>query len=301
VQRDPAPRESRLWPLGGGLLRLSWGVGIDAKTLYWQRFGPDGAALAAETAVALPDRPNGTPALGGDYVLVPLTNGIVVRIPLGEGGVVSGPDWRGIGVEENAPGHVVQVGPDLFAVTDGSRELALIHWPDAKNWSKKAHTALAHRIATPPAPLTDATGRPRIAVADAAGTVTFFDRDSLQVVRRWTLAGQITAGPLPIGDGLVCVLNRRRIVWIDPALANPKWEYACAAELAGAPRLVDGRVVVADGSGQITWLDLAGGVPVGPGWMPRPQVAPAAAPAPVPDGRLAVLLTDGTIVLAPRP
>ncbi len=69
----------------------------------------------------LPALPLGTPALGSDFVLVPLANGIICRVPLGEGNSVNGPEWRGVGVDETQPGYIVALGNNDFAITDGGR------------------------------------------------------------------------------------------------------------------------------------------------------------------------------------
>ena len=102
-----------------------------------------------------------------------------------------------------------------------------------------------------------------------------------------------------LGGGIVVVLEKRRVLYLDPEKADPRWQYACAADLVGRPQLIAGRLVLADAGGTITTLDAATGKASGPSVTLRPSVAPAAAPVPLGDGRLAVLLTDGTMIVLP--
>ena len=55
----------------------------------------------------------------------------------------------------------------------------------------------------------------------------------------------------------------------------------------------------ADVAGQLRALVPASGAPLGPGYVLKASVAPAAAPVPFGTGRLLVPLTDGTLMVVP--
>src|SRR5207253_5720455 len=48
----------------------------------------------------------GIPCLGMDCLVLPLDNGVLERMSLGDGPAVHGPTWRAAGAEEGAPGYV---------------------------------------------------------------------------------------------------------------------------------------------------------------------------------------------------
>jgi outer membrane protein assembly factor BamB len=300
----------------GSLLRLAW----SEQTLSWQSFSADKGARAADGSATLPAPLAGTPALHADYVVAALTNGVVVRIDLAgstatgatavRATATSGPDWRSSGADEQAQAHVVALGQDVFAITDGSRGVQLVHWPEAKSWSKKGTATLAHRIVAPPAALgapdMKVTSELRLVVADASDAVTVLNGAvlagaNLDKARRWTLSGKVSAGPLVCGPGIVCVLDGRRVVWLDPSAAMPLWEYPCAARIAGPPRWTNGKLLLADVSGAVTTLDPATGAATGAGYGAgfsfRGDVAPAATPLVLGDGRIVIPLSDGTLAV----
>jgi outer membrane protein assembly factor BamB len=276
----------------GGFVELSWPAADGIGKVTVRRLTPDGTDAGART-FALPAAPTGTPALGDGFAVLALANGVAARLDLETGGVVSGPDWRAAGADEQAPGHVVPLGGGEFLITDGSVGLARLHWPEPKVWDRRAATKLAGRIVAPPAVLRDK----RVAVADAADGLTLVGGDRLTVARRWKLPGRVTAGPFVRGGGVGCVVEHRRLVWLDPAKDDPAWEYAFDAPLVGEPLLTDGLLVVADAAGQVRALDPATGTPRGDGVTFRASVAPAAAPVPFGPARLLVSLTDGTLVV----
>jgi outer membrane protein assembly factor BamB len=242
----------------------------------------------------------GTPGLGTGALVLPLGNGILVRQALAGGPAVSGPNWRAAHAEVDALGFVVPLGGDDFLVTDGSRGLKRLHWPGGNMAEARASSELPSRIVAAPVvlPPDAATGDVRIAVADAANTVTLLQGDGLRTARQWPMAGKITAGPFVRGKGIGCVVDHRRLVWLDPDKDRHAWEYAPPADIVGEPQLVkDDLLVVADLSGHFAGFDLTTGQEPGPGYTLRANVAPAAAPLAFGNGRLFAPLTDGTVLL----
>ncbi len=274
---------------GDGFVHLTWGPGAIVNVHLIDHEGK--VTLKAHP---LPALPQGTPALGSDFVLLPLANGVVVRVPLGEGAPVSGPDWRGVGVEETQPGHIVALGNDDFAITDGGRALLAIHWADAKSWEKTGEAEMSFRITAAPA-----AAERRLLVADAADSVTMLEGERLAPSRRWSLGGRITAGPFVRGAHAGVVVGKKRLVWLDLKKdAQPAWEFSFVAPIVCAPELVDGLVVVADLQGGIIGLDPATGNPAGAGYRLKANEATTAAPMAF-GSDLFLPLMDGSIMLLP--
>jgi outer membrane protein assembly factor BamB len=127
----------------------------------------------------------------------------------------------------------------------------------------------------------------------------------LQRNREWDLKGQLTGGPFlyTLADGGVrigCVIDQRRLVWLDPSRAEPLWSYPLNGEsIVGQPQVIEDMLVVASQSGRYVGLDLQSGKPKGPGYTLRASVAPAATPVPYGAGLLFTPLSDGTALLMP--
>ncbi len=281
-----------------GVVFLAWGD--KSASLWCVQIQIAGDASVRSKDIALPAPIHGTPALSDDSLVLPLANGILGRVNPNDGAVVQGPNWRSESAEGERVGHVVSLGHSDFAVTDGAGGLFVLHWPSAKVWESRAKTTLPHRLIGSPVVMPgkdkDAV---RLAVADTANIVTLFQAESLTVVQRWSLAGKLTAGPFVLGRHLACVLDRRRLVLLDPAKEQPVWEYRLVADVVGAPLLIDGMVVTANLAGQVLGLDLDNGQPCGHGCMLTHNVAPAAGPVRLAPGRLFLPLTDGTVLLLP--
>jgi hypothetical protein len=152
------------------------------------------------------------------------------------------------------------------------------------------------RIVSPPAVLPN----DRLCVADSQGGLTLLLGAKLKKGLTWALEGRITSGPFVRGDHLGCVVDRRRLVWIDPAEKVPPWEYATPGEgIVGRPRLLGKHLLLADQSGRFTLVDAATGRPHGEGHTLKAQVAPTTAPVPYGSSHALVPLTDGTCYLLP--
>ncbi|HZZ82621.1 MAG TPA: PQQ-binding-like beta-propeller repeat protein, partial [Gemmataceae bacterium] len=180
------------------IVRLSWATGD--KKLRVQIGSDKLRALDVE----LPAPPHGTPAIIDQHLLLPLYNGIIARIDLQTGSLVNGPDWRAVGAEDQSLGHILPLTTSDFIATDGSRGLQRIS-TDGKAWDKRASAQLAFRITAAPVLVSDG-GKPGICVADASDTLTLLDADRLTVLRRWPIAGKITAGPFLRAGRIGCIV-----------------------------------------------------------------------------------------------
>ncbi len=302
IATDVLPPDDHVVVLPGKdeFVQLAWPADPKAAKLRVRRVSTAGTETSATHN--LPAAIAGTPALGDGFVLLPLDDGVAVRLELGDGGGrATGPSWRDPAADEQAPGHIVRLAGDDFLLTDGRRGLVRISWPGGRPYQRRTATELKHRVLAPPAVLPGDT--PRLCVATAGDTpaqdtLTLLDGKALQELRQWALPGKLTAGPFVRGSGILCVVDHRRLVWFDPG-REESWEYALVSAVIDAPPLVDGALIVGDLAGRFVALDPRTGSPLGPGYMLRANVAPDAAAVPFGPGRVLVPLNDGTLLLLP--
>jgi hypothetical protein len=120
-----------------------------------------------------------------------------------------------------------------------------------------------------------------------------------KAVRTWRV-GSVTAGPWEIGGRVVVVVERTKLVCLDPDRDEPAWTAAAPGDgVEARPQLVDGRLVVADVAGVFVALDPATGKTQGTAYRHPAVVAPAAAAVAFGPGRLFAPLTDGSALLLP--
>jgi outer membrane protein assembly factor BamB len=299
--REPLAADDRVVLLTGAseFVQLAWSSKPGSAKLHLRIVGLTGAS--AIKTVDLHSSLGGTPALGDGCVLLPLADGEAVRLDRADGTLAAGPNWRAAGADEQSTGHIVALGGDEFLLTDGSRGLSRVSWPSAKVHERLQKAELSQPIIAPPAVLPAiANAKPRVCVADAADTVTLLDSERLAVLRRWPMTGKITAGPFVRGTLIVCVVDNKRLVGIDPDRDKP-WQYTMVSNIVGAPLLVEDMLVAANVSGQFLALRPVDGQPIGAGkgFTLKANVAADTAPVPFGAGRLLVPLNDGTLLLLP--
>ncbi len=273
-------------------------------------------------AGGLPMLPAGTPAVVGSQLIVPMSEGYLMRVPLpipapaNQPHFESGPTWRDRQAPPNAPGYVLALGGDRFLTTDGGRGLAVWDWPMDKPQQPLPETRgnqptleLERPVAMPPLLLPAKPGStPQILVVDAAGVMRLLGLAAggeLQRNREWDLKGPVTRGPFlhVLRDGGVrigCVIDQRQLVWLDPAREEQLWSYPLNGEaIVGQPHVIEDMLVLAFQSGRYIGLDFKSGKEQGPGYTLRASVAPAATPVPYGNGLLFTPLSDGTALLMP--
>jgi outer membrane protein assembly factor BamB len=270
--------------------------------------GADGKSGTVDTKVidGWPAPIRGTPAIGPNGIILPLANSTTQRLPLpldgtpGEGG----PNWRASNADEDAQGHVVQISPDRFLTTDGSRSITLWMWPP-KGGMETFHTVppgkvqLNARIVLAPVVVPGASANDplRVCAADRDGNLTLLQGPELKPERTWSLKGPITA-LFVRGQHIGCIVDHRQLVWIDPANANPAWRFTTKGQaIVGQPQLFDKTLIVADVSGKFVAIDSSTGQPVGKEYAVEASVAPVATPTPFGNENAVVPLSDGTMLL----
>src|SRR5205085_812323 len=95
------------------------------------------------------------------------------------------------------------------------------------------------------------------------------------------------------------IVDRKRLVWLDPAKDKPAWEYTAESDsIVGQPQLVGKNLlVIAEQSGRYVGIDPATGQQQGKGYTLKASVAPAATPVAFGPDRVFAPLTDGTVML----
>jgi hypothetical protein len=279
--------------------------------------------------VVLEAGPAGPPVRHGNQLLIPLSNGMLARVPLDKGGKAEpGPSWRARRLGTDTPGYVTVLDKDHILTWNGHDGLYTWYWPPnqalyeprpTRKLIKERHLAptltLDSRLTAPPllVPPEGPRGQPRVCLARADRLVQLLRMEvngSLTLERRWDVGGLVTAGPflrvLPSGEKRIgCVVNGSRLAWIDPdrdgggpnmPSGPPLWVYDKAEGIVGQPQLVRGALLVADQSGRFVTLDPDSGkvfkeFPV-PGNL-------SATVSPVPFGSEWAFapMTDGTVLL----
>jgi hypothetical protein len=248
----------------------------------------------------LADDLQGEPGVWADHLVLPLSNGILYRREAGEESVRSGRRWRGDNADADARGYVVPVGATDFLATDGGPGLQYIDWPEGQMGTRKRSAKVELRIVAPPAVLPRAEGNElQVLVADAGETLTLLRGDALDKVRTWPLGGPVTAGPFVRGGAAGCVVEKNRLVWVEPGRKEVAWKYEAPAAVVGEPHLIEGLLVVADQSGRVVGLDPKTGRPAGLPFVFSAHVSATAAPLPFGAGRVFVPVSDGTAAVLP--
>ena len=237
--------------------------------------------------------PQGSAAVVNGSLVFPLADNALhlFKLPLTASG--GGPDWRSPGADEDALGHVVALQGDELLSTDGSRRLTHRIWPANGNFQNKSTREMSARVVTAPLVL---PGSFMVCVADAQGVVSLLNGATLATEKTWPLQGKITAGPFARGNGICVIVDRKKLVCIDPAKDAVLWQYEMPdGEIVGQPCVVGDMIVVASPKGRFVGLDPRNGQPRGPGYVLNASAAPTGTPVAAGPETALVSLTDGTV------
>jgi outer membrane protein assembly factor BamB len=246
----------------------------------------------------------GTPGLWGKWLVMPLAKGHLARVPLEAGGKPeAGPNWQAKWAGPSPVGHVVALSETEFLTTDGFKSVTRWNWPlGTPVYQQQSTYQFPARIVAAPALVSPDL----VCVATGDGVLTLLGTRDLKPQTTWPLGEygrRITAGPFVRTWGgrtwIGCVLDHRRLVWLDPEKAKPAWlePYEARETIVGEPQLVGDLLLVADQSGRFVGLDPRTGRQRGPGYTLQANVTPATTPVAFGSDRAFVPLTDGTVLL----
>jgi outer membrane protein assembly factor BamB len=283
------------------------GAGTHLVIRRMQAGGAGQAAAVNEQRIDINAPLAGTPGITPDSIVAPMANGTILRIPLPLGPVAkTGPEWRARRADPSAQGFVVGLENGDFLTTDGSNGLTRWRWPASGIWqtvppNKNPSVELPARIIAAPVVLPSANPMvgSTICVADYRGVVTHLKDTLSEELRSWDLGGKITSGPFVRDRWVGVIVDRKRLVWLDPAKDKPAWEFTAESEaIVGQPQLVaKNLLLIAEQSGRFVGLDPTTGQQQGAGYTLRASVAPAATPVAFGASRIFAPLTDGTVML----
>lgn len=206
-------------------------VAKDGQKLLVRKFR-DGKP-AGEVLLPVFGRPAGNAVVLGDKLLVPLANGSVYRVGIGDAELQQGPPWKKIGDGADVRCHLTVTGPDEFLLTDGGTQA--IRWKWAGDTPAKSGGPWAARNAiSRPVTVAAADGKPHYLIGDGGGVTLLFDpAKTTDSVRRWN---GIADGPIPAGANVgpvfvaeklvIGTVEHKTIVALDPAKGEPAWVMA---------------------------------------------------------------------------
>lgn len=268
--------------------------------------------VAQETAIPLADSFAGTPVLTGHGIVIPLADGYLHRLAK-SGELQRGPAWRAASANRDAVCFLTPFQQADVIATDGGIRATRWRWPAESSPIKVAGPwETRTRIALPPAMLRD-QGRPRIALAEAAGGITLYDADRTdEPIMRWrhTTDNTIPAGPagiqlstIPLGqkDLLIYAVGGRRLVALETDKANPVWLTWVASD--DGPEILGWQVrgqaiYTTDQSGKVTVIAAQKGVTLSNATVPGEGIF-VTVPAEILGNRAILGLADGTVQVVP--
>jgi hypothetical protein len=273
----------------------------------------------------------GEPVVFGGSLLLPVSDGFVYRVTLGDGrtradSIVQGPRWWS---DRRTPdpatsdtvGFVVPIADDAFVTSDGGKVLTRWIWPATGNWSDGGlKWEVRDQIAAPPLLLPAGGGRPgRLLVADGSGSVWLYQLDKPGMVKRW-VPGRTVGLPAgrPTRDGFATqtdaagrlvvtyVVGKKRVVALDPDKDGLLWVSPAAddpnAVLVGLPQPAGaGRWLVTDLTGKLTVYEGDTGKVAAVREVSLPGTVPQAAGVFVTKTRALVPLSDGSAAVVEFP
>jgi hypothetical protein len=260
----------------------------------------------------------GNPAVSSAGILVPLSDGTILRFGLDGAFVGEGPSWK---VDRDDPGtqaHVVWLNGEEFLATDGIRSINRWRWkagaptyfqvPAPVN-RDEATIRMPANIVGEPLPL-EGKGPGEVGALVACEDRTLYliegkkaealkpGLQGLAITATWNARGKITAAPFFVRDFAAVIADRNRLLLFAPGKADPLWEYKSEGEaIVGQPQIVEDVLIVADQSGRYVGLDPVSGKPRGKGYKLQASAGPAASPVAFGPGQAFAPLTDGTILL----
>lgn len=263
-------------------------------------------ALASSATVPLPDHPAGRPLALGEFLYLPLADGIVYRFKAGMDKLAAGQTWKADGAPAGARCFLAAGAGDTIFTSDGADRFRAWTWPAASDARMSPATAAWEAIG--PVALPPLLVKKWLLVADPGGLAAYAPDRTGEPARKWRSgkdlpAGKPTHGPVPVPgtDKVLYVLADKHVVAITPNADTPAWTWTSDLpdDLIGLT--TDGtKVYATTAAGQIRVLSADAGKPVGdPVAAGIPGALPTLHGAAIPFGpnRVLVPMLDGSAVV----
>jgi outer membrane protein assembly factor BamB len=293
--------------------------------LILRRIVEQGGPLPAVQEIVHPLRDHlslaGKPAINKSGILVPLSDGSILRFSLDGKYFGPGPSWKIDREDPETKTHCVWLNDDEFITTYGGRNINRWRWKAGQNQFfvlppqdnpadptiRMPADIASEPIALPPEKEGDGV---RLLVAGEDRKVYLVEGRAVDAVKlgdeglkvqkgkEFNPKGKITGGPFPFMDQVLVIADRNRLLCFRPGDRDPVWEYKSEGEaIVGRPHMVEDMLLIADQSGRFVGIDPKTGKARGTGYTMKANVGPAASPVAFGPNQAFAPLTDGTILL----
>jgi hypothetical protein len=278
----------------------------DGQNLVVRKF--EGGKKASEATVPVPAASAGRPVLVGDQLILPLSNGFVYRIADGQS--EQGPVWRGPNAKPDAVCHLTASGGTEFLASDGESRVYRWRWDSAQGKAEKAGGPWESAAAVTAPPLLFAVGGKEWLLVPDAGGVSAFDptKPSAEAVRRWVgvanamIPGGRVGHLTPVGAIVVCSVDGKAVIGIDPSKEQAEWGLADApldaGEVLGITATADTALVTYQ-TGHVREVRVKTGAITAEAARATGSPLAAAAVTQTGENRLLIPNTDGTVSRVP--
>jgi outer membrane protein assembly factor BamB len=268
----------------------------------------------------------GKPAVNKKGILVPLSDGSILRFNLDGTYFAEGPSWKmraqGEGDREDpeTSTYITWLNDEEFVTVHGGRNMNRWRWkpgafgghdviPAPNNENDPTIRMPANIVTEPVAlPPDKDSGDVRLLVACEDRNVYLVEgraadkvkagEQGLKVIKHSNPKGKVTGGPFILGDRFLAIADRNRLLCFQPGERDPLWEYKSEGEaIVGRPQVVQDMLLLADQSGRFVGLDPKTGKLLGEGYTLKANVGPACSPVAFGKNQAFAPLTDGTILL----
>jgi hypothetical protein len=196
----------------------------------------------------LPGALAGQPAVCGQNLLVPLSDGSIHSLNSTSGVAAAAPFLLPTASSTSLTVTVLdEVGQEAL-VSNGSTimKIRLLAEPQP-HWVEQAAVRLVEPLVAPPLALTD-----MVFAADRRGQLQLYSLPDLRAGQPLDLkGGQVTWGPHRAGDCVLLATDRDEL-WCCDATRQPRWQQPLAAgQPIGLPQVSDNRLIIASASGHV--------------------------------------------------
>ena len=264
----------------------------------------------------------GKPAINASGILVPLSDGSILRFNLDGAYEGEGPSWKVAHDDPETHTFIVWLNKEEFLTTHGGRNINRWQWLEGQNQfyivppqenPADPTIRMPANIATAPLAIPPANPGASVRALVACEDKTLYliegrvppkalklGEDGLKVVtdKKSSFKGKLTGGPFQFGDNILVIVDQNRLICLKPGDGEPLWEYQSEGDaIVGQPRLIEDMVLVSNQSGQFVGLDPKTGKPLGKGYTLKANVSPACSPVAFGKNQAFAPLTDGTVLL----